>query len=237
MPGEWRVEEREDSAGLLNAGWPSVAEDPGGHAVAVCRVNSPAVVLGSTQSAEVIDTARASAQGITVARRRSGGGAVLVTPVDPVWVDVWVPVGDPLWNPDVGRAFDWLGDAWMTALGRWGAVDLAVHRGGVVPSTRWSGLVCFGGVGTGEVVTGDGRKVVGLAQRRTREGAWFQGACVLDWQPARLVGLLALSDQERVAAEAELGAAVAGAADILTGRASGPVDGPEIAGSLIAALP
>jgi lipoate---protein ligase len=237
MPGDWRVEEREGSADHLNGGWPSVAEDPSRRAVAVCRVKAPAVVLGSTQSATVIDAARAAAQGIAVARRRSGGGAVLVTPDDPVWIDVWVPVGDRLWNPDVGRAFDWLGDTWVTALGESGVVDLAAHRGGTVPCTRWSRLVCFGGVGTGEVVTGDGRKVVGLAQRRSRGGAWFQGACVLHWQPARLVGLLALPDSERVAAEVGLGAAVAGVGDLLTGRSGRPVDGSRIARSLIAALP
>jgi lipoate---protein ligase len=237
MPADWRVEEREGSAATLNAGWPRVLEDPSGRAVAVCRVNAPAVVLGSTQSTAVIDAARAAAQGITVARRRSGGGAVLVTPDDPVWIDLWVPVGDRLWNPDVGRAFDWLGDAWVTALGRSGVADLVVHRGGTVARSRWSRLVCFGGVGTGEVVTGDGRKVVGLAQRRSRGGAWFQGACVLHWQPARLVGLLALPESERVAAEAGLEAAVAGVADIITGRAGRPLDPTDIARSLIAALP
>ena len=162
---------------------------------------------------------------------------MLVTPDDPVWIDVWVPVGDPLWNPDVGRAFDWLGDAWVTALARAGVADLSVHRGGAVSCTRWSGLVCFGGVGTGEVVTDDGRKVVGLAQRRSRGGAWFQGACVLHWQPDRLVGLLALPDSERVAAEAGLGAAVAGVAELLAGRTGISVDAPAIARSLIDALP
>jgi lipoate-protein ligase A len=237
MPGAWRVEHREGSADSLNAGWPSAAENPDRRAVAVCRVDSPAVVLGSTQSAAVVDMARAASQGIAVARRRSGGGAVLVTPDDPVWIDVWVPAGDPLWNPDVGRAFDWLGDAWVTALARAGVADLSVHRGRAVSCTRWSGLVCFGGVGTGEVVTDDGRKVVGLAQRRSRGGAWFQGACVLHWQPDRLVGLLSLPDSERVAAEAGLGAAVAGVVELLAGRTGRSVDAPAIARSLIAALP
>ena len=116
-----------------------------------------------------------------------------MTPADPVWVDVWLPAGDPLWRDDVGRAFDWLGEAWAAALGRSGITGLSAHREGYVACTRWATSVCFGGVGTGEVVTADGRKVVGLAQRRNRHGAWFHGACYLHWDPARLVDLLAMS--------------------------------------------
>jgi lipoate-protein ligase A len=205
--------------------------------VAVCRVSAPAVVLGSTQTLAVVDAQRAASQGVSVARRRSGGGAVLVTPGDPVWVDVWVPAGDPLWTEDVGRGFDWMGDAWVAALGRSGVTGVSAHRGGSVARTPWSTLVCFGGVGTGEVVTGDGRKVVGLAQRRNRDGAWFHGACILRWDPRRLVGLLALSDSERAAAEEALGAASVGVGDLLHRDGGRAVAASEIAASLVASLP
>jgi len=39
--------------------------------------------------------------------------------------------------------------------------------------------------------------VVGLAQRRSRSGAWFHGAAYLHWDPARLLALLELSVAER----------------------------------------
>jgi lipoate-protein ligase A len=172
-----------------------------------------------------------------VARRRSGGGAVLVTPDDPVWIDAWLPVADPLWRSDVARAFDWLGDVWVEALGRLGVPGLAAHRGGYVSCTRWSAVVCFGGVGAGEVVTGDGRKVVGLAQRRNREGAWFHGACVLHWDPAPLVDLLALPEPERAAAKAGLGTAVAGASDLAGSAGLGPIDGARLVASFLSSLP
>ena len=116
--------------------------------------------------------------------------------------------------PEVDRAFDWLGDAWVEALGRSGVTGVRAHREGYRPCTRWSSLVCFGGVGTGEVVTDDGRKVVGLAQRRTPPGAWFHGACVLRWDPARLVDLLDLDPAERQAAVTGLGAAAVGASEL-----------------------
>ena len=185
----------------------------------------PAVVLGSTQRPTVVDTGAVEAAGLDVVRRRSGGGAVLVTPDDPVWVDVWVPAGDPLWTADVSGAFAWLGSTWAGALGRLGVPDTEVQGPGPGVCTRWSSLVCFGGVGAGEVTVAD-RKVVGLAQRRNRAGAWFHGACVLRWEPSLLLELLDLSPGERAAAAAGLRAVVAGVADVLTERS--PTDGHDV---------
>jgi lipoate---protein ligase len=237
VPDEWRIEQRSGDAATLHAAWPGVVARPERRAVAVCRVTGPAVVLGAAQPDAVLDAARVAAAGVPVVRRRSGGGAVLVTPDDPVWVDVWVPVGDLLWEVDVGRAFDWLGDTWVAALERWGIGGVTAHRGGYLACTRWSRLVCFGGIGTGEVVTGDGRKVVGLAQRRNRHGAWFHAASYLQWEPRRMVQLLALPDSERDAAADGLGAAVAGVSDL--GRTSGAaaIGALQLGESVVAALP
>ena len=243
MAWSWRVDERSGDASGLHAGWPTVELSPEVPTVGVCTVRSRAVVLGSTQPDQVIDPDRATAAGLAVTRRRSGGGAVLVTPDDPAWVDVWVPADHPLWRRDVSRAFDWLGDAWVDALGSLGVTGLAAHRQGFVPCTRWSALVCFGGVGTGEVITDDGRKVVGLAQRRNRQGAWFHGACVLRWDPRPLVDVLALPADEREAAAEGLSRAVAGVADLTPerggpGRSGAPVvDRAAIAAALIDSLP
>jgi lipoate-protein ligase A len=237
VPGDWWVDDRRDEAAALHAAWPRIVDRPEQRAVAVCRVSAPAVVLGSTQSERVVDRARAAAAGVPVVKRRSGGGAVLVVPGDPVWVDVYIPRHDPLWRPEVDRSFDWLGDAWVEALGRAGLTGLRAHRQGYRSCTRWSSLVCFGGIGTGEVVTDDGRKVVGLAQRRTRLGAWFHGACVLRWDPARLVDLLDLDDVERQAATNGLRSAVVGAADLATDLGHGSPDAPGLATLLIDSLP
>jgi lipoate-protein ligase A len=125
---------------------------------------------------------------LPVVRRRSGGGAVLVEPGDVLWVDVVVPRHDALWDDDVGRAFHWLGDAWAATVGPDGRA--AVHRGPLV-TTRWSRAVCFAGLGPGEV-TVDGRKVVGISQRRTRDGALFQCAALLAWHPGPLAERLGL---------------------------------------------
>lgn len=156
---------------------------------------STAVVLGSTQPASVL------VSGTPAVRRRSGGGAVLMEPGGLVWVDVFVPAGDPLWEADVGRAFAWLGDAWAGAIG----ADATVHAGPLV-TTPWSRLVCFAGLGPGEVTVADA-KVVGMAQRRTRAGALFQCAALREWRPERLVVRLALDPEDRRRATEELAGA------------------------------
>ena len=127
---------------------------------------------------------------------------MLVEPGAVAWVDVVLPRSDPLWDDDVGRAFWWLGETWRLALASLGMTGAEVHRGGIVTSP-WSSKVCFAGLGPGEVTVGGG-KVVGMAQRRTRDGALFQCAVPLLWEPQRLLGVLALGTEERAEAAAVL---------------------------------
>ena len=65
---------------------------------------------------------------------------------------------------------------------------LEVHRGGMLDSA-WSDLVCFAGIGPGEVLIG-GRKLVGLSQRRTRHGLRMQGMVYREPQTACIANLL-----------------------------------------------
>jgi lipoate-protein ligase A len=237
VAGSWRVEEREGEAETLHARWPAVLDRPDEPAVAVCRVTAPAVVLGSSQPESVIDADRAAAAGISVARRRSGGGAVLVAPGNPLWIDVWVPTGHPLWRDDVVRAFDWLGNAWTVGLRRSG-IALSSRRAPAVRSDApWWSLVCFGTVGAGEVVTDDGRKVVGLAQRRDRLGAWFHGACPVRWDASALVDVLALAPDARVSARAGLGRVAVGVHDLADEQGAARPAVEDIAAAVIASLP
>lgn len=135
---------------------------------------------------------------------------MLVEPGGLVWVDVLVPTGDPLWEHDVGRAFAWLGRAWVGALAAAGIAGAEAHEGPLITSA-WSGIVCFAGLGPGEV-TLEGSKVVGMCQRRARAGALFQCAALLDWRPRRLLNRLALDDDERDRGAHELARAARGLA-------------------------
>lgn len=186
MRGAWGVEAHQGSAAEFHA---RAVEEPARRALWWSSVDRPALVLGSAQRPQVADAPAVAAAGVELVRRHSGGGAVLLVPGEVVWADVIVPAGDPLWDDDVGRAAHWLGAAWAEALAVCGLPGLDVHRGPMV-RTRWSSLVCFSGLGPGEVHAG-GRKVVGISQRRTRGWARFQCAAYLRWEPAALVALLA----------------------------------------------
>lgn len=205
MTGRWSIQHHHETAGAFH-GRP--LPEPLTRQVWVCEATAPAVVLGSAQRDEVVDRAACDAAGVEVVRRRSGGGAVLVDPGALVWVDVLVPANDPLWDPDVSRAFLWLGDVWADALADVG-VTAEVHRGSLQRSA-WSSLVCFAGLGPGELVDDAGRKVVGISQRRTRAGSRFQCAALLRWDVEALLSLLALGSADRAAGASALGGVAAG---------------------------
>jgi lipoate-protein ligase A len=139
-------------------------------------LDRPALVVGSRARGlrNQIDLAACERRGIEVVERRSGGGLVLLVPGSVVWIDLVVPAGHVGLPDDVIGSMEWFGERWrealeaqMPRLGR-----LEVHRG-PERSTQWSSLICFAGFGPGEVLV-DGRKLVGISQRRTREGVRFQ---------------------------------------------------------------
>jgi lipoate---protein ligase len=195
--GGWDVRRLRGPAAELHA---REVPDAPGRTVWLLEAERPALVLGSTQSPVLVDAAEAVDAGVDLARRRSGGGVVLVVPETTVWADVIVPAGDPLWDDDVGRAALWLGRAWQAALASLGVVPTEVHEGALAcgPLGR---LVCFATVGAGEVTTPDRRKLVGISQRRTRSAARFQCAAYTRWEPDRLVRLLGLDGDDRRAVE------------------------------------
>ena len=182
---EWEFLELTGTAGQIHEWQP----EGFGRRVNLCRPSGPALVLGSTQPDSSVDAARARELGLEVVRRRSGGGAVLVRPGAVLWVTIELPAGDPLWEEDLGHSFGWLGRAWSRALAAAGADDPAPHTGAPV-RTEWSSALCFAGLGAGEVKVA-GRKAVGLAQRRRREGATFHCAALLDWDPEEMASLAA----------------------------------------------
>lgn len=232
----WSVEYRRGNARELLDG-PVMARAT----VFLLEPDRPAIVLGSRQDESIVerravdgDVASATAPGLAtvdVVRRRSGGTAVFVDD-SVVWVDVVVPRTHPGWDDDISKASVSLGRCWVSALRATSAAtvdgdrDWMVHDG---PMERrpWSELVCFGGLGPGEVHVG-GRKVVGIAQRRTREWALFQCALVRRWDPSQLLAYLLRVEQER----ADAGAALVDAAiGVVAPRST------DLVAALAAALP
>ncbi len=175
----------------------------------VMEVDAPALVLGSTQTAELLDPTAVAAAGLDVVKRRSGGGAVLVDR-DMLWVDLLIGRDDDLWRDDVGEAFGWVGDLWVDVLRSVGVDDAAVHTGALVAG-EWGRTICFASLGPGEVRVGDA-KVVGISQRRTRAGARFQCSVLCrpsEQSQSQLVDLFDLGPDDRAAARAALARHVA----------------------------
>jgi lipoate---protein ligase len=171
--------------------------------VRVRTVTRPAIVLGSAQREEVIDRSAAEANGISVVRRGSGGGAVWLDASSVSWIDVMIGDDDPLWKTDVGEAFWWLGELWANSLRAYGrSLNVAAYQGALL-TNEWSKLICYAGLGPGEV-TLDGAKVVGISQKRTRNTALFQCGVLHGWDPSMLLHYCVLSGDDRTRAYEDL---------------------------------
>jgi lipoate-protein ligase A len=221
---DWFFERSHGEAGAFHA-----REPHPGRSATIHTVDRPTLALGSAQRVADVDARVAAALGVDVVQRRSGGGAVLLLPGEFVWLDLVIPVDDPLWLADVGLAMVWVGVMWQRALADLG-VDGSVHRGGLV-ADDWSRQVCWTGVGTGEVMAAGSlaagsltrRKLVGISQRRTRSYARFQSMCHLRWQP-ELVAALVSPPRPTASSLAPRAACV-------------PIDAAQITAALLARLP
>lgn len=159
-----------------------------------------ALVLGSSQSEDAANADALQKQGLDLVKRQSGGGAVLAVPESLVWIDVFIPRDDPLWEADVGKSALWLGKVWQATLAEF-AIPAEVHQAPYQPG-NWGSLVCFAGKAPGEVFV-EGKKSVGISQRRTRQGARFQTALARRWNITDLSPLLDLSPPTRTRLETE----------------------------------
>lgn len=186
--GPFRVERFAGSPGEFHA--TELLDDPVGRVVVV-DATVDALVLGSSQPFDVADAEACAAAGVELTKRRSGGGAVLVEAGAMCWFDVIVPADHPRFVAvagDVTGSMVWLGRHIAAALADLGVTGVAVHDEAMV-CTPWSRLVCFAGVGGGEGLV-DGAKLVGISQRRRRQGARFQCMVHTRWNPERMLGLL-----------------------------------------------
>ena len=165
-------------------GWPA---EPTG------RAAPGALVLGSTQADSVANQAELAARGLGCFRRRSGGGAVLLEPKAQVWIDVLIPREDLLWEADLSKSSLWLGRVWQQALAAAG-FDCEVYNG-PFEAGAYGALACYASRAPGEVLH-EGRKCVGISQRRTRQGARFQTSLLCRWDAAEFAGLFELPERE-----------------------------------------
>ena len=148
------------------------------------------LVIGSAQTEASINRAACDADGIPVIRRGSGGGAVLCDP-GLLEVDVALPAGHALLGDDVTESYRFLGRAWVEALAAVGVAGrlVTVEEARALSDDRRAAAraACYAGLSPYEVVDPDGRKLVGLCQRRRRGAALFQCSLACGRDPAEVV--------------------------------------------------
>lgn len=141
---------------------------------------SPGIVLGCAQRA-IWDACHLASGPIAI--RSSGGGAVL-TGEWMLSVSVILPLCHPLLSAGVIASYKWFGQAHEEVLREMGVNASALPPERLPPhpdpNLSWA---CFGNLSPWEVVVGT-RKIVGLAQRRTRRGVLLTSGLLLsdpDW--------------------------------------------------------
>lgn len=169
----WQIHHIRDSAESVHS-----RDLPAERAIWRASITESAIVLGSKQSLDIVNQQACEIDSVSVVRRRSGGGVVYLGVGEHLWIDFVIERDDILWSDDIGKSMWWIGELWAAALAENEVAardQLIVHHGGL-ERNEISDLICFAGLGPGEV-TLHGKKLVGISQRRTREMARFQ--CVL----------------------------------------------------------
>lgn len=134
------------------------------------------VVLGASQY-KLLPSLPSS--GVAIVARRAGGGAVLAGP----WMlsaSVLLPPEHAIARAGISRGYEWLGTHFAGVLRAWGVAAQPAPEKRDAGALAWA---CFAGVSPWEVLL-DGRKIVGLAQRRSRTGVLVAAGLLLeapDW--------------------------------------------------------
>jgi len=153
----------------------------------IIKPEDPCIVLGNSQREKpFLDISYIESEGLNLTSRRSGGGTVLVVPGDLLWIDVFIPSSSRLWHEDVQQGALWMGGIWFEAM-RSMSVDCSLHTDSLLRSPL-SDLVCFAGKAPGEVFVND-QKIIGISQRRSKQGTRYQCALILKWNPAHLINV------------------------------------------------
>lgn len=157
----------------------------------VWTYNAPAVVLGCAQNTWYDDVTRRAPPGVACVKREAGGGAVLTGPCM-VSASVVLPVDHPWLRGGLLDSYRALGELHALVLQQHGiaaqvltAQDVAAAKQGRhANAPAWA---CFGGLSHGEVVNAEGRKLVGLAQRRRRNGVLLVAGTLVSRVPWTLL--------------------------------------------------
>jgi len=156
-----------------------------------------ALSIGYFQNVEgEIDLTRCKAQGYGFVRRPTGGKAVLHD--QELTYCVAAKADNPLFPKDLHGAFLVIAHALISGLNNIGiqakVFESATRKGQSRPSR--SSPSCFAEA-MGFEIGVEGKKLIGSAQRRWREGFLQHGSILCHFDPENLFGLLKFSDEEK----------------------------------------
>jgi len=165
----------------------------------------PCLSLGYAQPVGDVDLARLRARGWDLVRRPTGGRAILHT--DELTYSVTAPLDEPRVAGGLLESYNRLAQALVAALRQLG-LPVEVQERSAAPNGQSTNPVCFEVPSTYEITVG-GKKLVGSAQARRKEGVLQHGTLPLTGDLARIVQVLVFPDEDarRAAAERLLGRA------------------------------
>lgn len=155
--------------------------------LALVEYPRPALIYGRRGGDEEAARRRAGELGYVLSRRSSGGSAVLAGP----WllgVELLLPHTHALAQLSPVDSFRWFGRCWQQVLREQGyasrlagAASIARHNA----AAQAAGLdwICFAGLGHGELLDTQGRKLLGLAQYRGRGGVLLSAGLLVAATP------------------------------------------------------
>lgn len=148
----------------------------------------PTLSLGYGQRASEADQARLAASGVGLVRRPTGGRAIFHT--DELTYSLALPVQHPLAQGSVVESYRKISAALLLGLHALGA-RVAAERSAVAENPP--SAVCFDTPSHYEIAV-DGRKLVGSAQVRRRDGILQHGSLPLTGDLARICDVLVYPD-------------------------------------------
>lgn len=160
----------------------------------------PCLSLGYAQQITDVDYARLEARGWQVVRRLTGGRAILHT--DELTYSVIVPVDEPRLAGGVLESYQVVAGALLEALRRLSIPAESKQHPDLPAEYTSPGPVCFD-VPSNYEITVNGKKLLGSAQARRREGILQHGTLPLHGDLTRIVDVLSYASQGERSAAAE----------------------------------
>lgn len=151
----------------------------------------PCLSLGYAQPIADVDQTRLQERGWLLVRRPTGGRAILHT--DELTYSVIGPSAEPRLAGSVLESYQRLSQALLAALQRLGLAAQSQEQAGQ-PPTAAKGPVCFE-VPSNYEITAAGRKLIGSAQARRKEGVLQHGTLPLSGDLSRITQALVFADE------------------------------------------